>query len=136
MGIKAHVPLIDRYSPLAYASGQHVHWNLAHHRGIESCNRFSLQNCSILQGMSLYKEIARDCIWCARKKKKFLEASMGPVSDNQLAIAPPFWCAQIDLFGPLNCYIPGFERTTRKNSQISIKTWILTSVCVVTKLVN
>ena len=136
MGITPYVPIIDRHSPLAYSVAQHVHWNLAQHRGIESCNRFSLQHCSIIQGMSLYKELALDCVWCARKKKKFLEASMGPISDRQLSIAPPFWCAQIDLFGPLTCYVPGLERTTRKNAQTSVKVWILTSVCIVTKIVN
>ena len=45
-------------------------------------------------------------------------------------------CAQIDLFGPLSCYVPGQERTTRKSAVNQYKVWILTSVCVVTKLVN
>ena len=136
MGVKAHVPVIDRHSPLAYCIGQHIHWNVAHHRGIESCNRFSLQNCSIMQGMSLYRELAEDCMWCTRKRKKMLEVSMGPISDHQLAIAPPFWCAQVDLFGPLFCYVPGYERKTRNTAPAQVKTWILTTVCEVTKLVN
>ena len=136
MGVKAHVPIIDRHSPLAYSIGQHIHWNVAHHKGIESCNRFSLQNCSILQGMSLYKELAEDCMWCTRKRKKLIEVSMGPISDHQLSIAPPFWCAQVDLFGPLFCYVPGHERKTRRTAPAQVKTWILTTVCEVTKLVN
>ena len=136
IGVKAHVPIIDRHSPLAYSIGQHIHWNVAHHRGIESCNRFSLQNCSILQGMTLYKELAEDCMWCTRKRKKMIEVSMGPISDHQLAIAPPFWCAQVDLWGPLFCYVPGHERRTRRTAPAQVKVWILTSVCEVTKLVN
>ena len=136
LGVQAHVPLIDRHSPLAYAIGQHIHWNVADHRGIESCHRFSLQNCSIIQGMSLFKEISDDCVWCLRKKKRLIDASMGPISDHQLTIAPPFWCAQVDIFGPLSCYVPGFERSTRNVAQSQVKTWILASVCVVTKLVN
>ena len=136
MGVKAHVPIVDRHSPLAYCIGQHIHWNTAHHRGIESCNRFSLQNCFILQGMSLYKELAEDCMWCTRKRKKMIEVSMGPISDHQLSIAPPFWCSQVDLFGPLFCFVPGHERITRRTAPAQVKTWILTCVCEVTKLVN
>ena len=136
MGIKAHVPVIDRNSPLAYSIAQHIHWNVTHHRGVETCNRFSLQNCLIMQGMTLYKELADDCLWCAKKRKKLLEVSMGPISDHQLSIAPPFWCCQVDLFGPLYCYVPGYQRSTRNRSAAQVKTWILTSVCVVTKLVN
>ena len=136
MGIKAHVPVIDRHSPLAYCIAQHIHWNVSHHRGVETCNRFSLQNCSIMQGMTLYKELASECLWCAKKRKKMVEVSMGPISDHQLSIAPPFWCCQVDLFGPIYCYVPGYERNLRRRNAAQVKTWILTSVCEVTKLVN
>ena len=136
MGIRSHVPVIDRHSPLAYSIAQHIHWNISHHRGVESCHRFSLQNCFIMQGMSLYKELADDCLWCAKKRKKLVEVSMGPISDHQLSISPPFWCCQVDLFGPLYCYVPGHERSTRNKPAAQVKTWILTCVCEVTKLVN
>ena len=136
MGVKTHMPVIDRHSPMAYCIAQHVHWNIAHHKGIETCNRFSLQHCFIMQGMSLYRELAEECLWCAKKRKKTIEASMGPISDHQLSIAPPFWCAQTDLFGPVYCYVPGHERSTRRTTPAQVKTWILTTVCEVTKLVN
>ena len=136
MGVKTHVPVIDRHSPLAYSIGQHIHWNVAHHRGIETCNRFSLQNCFIIQGMSLYKELAEECLWCAIKRKRLIEISMGPISDHQLSITPPYWCCQVDLFGPLYCYVPGYERKTRYRNPAQVKTWVLTFVCLVTKLVN
>ena len=136
MGVKTHVPIIDRHSPLAYSIAQHIHWNVSHHRGIETCNRLSLQNCLIMQGMTLFREISDECLWCAKKRKKMIEVSMGPVSDHQLSITPPFWCCQIDLFGPLYCYVPGYERSVRGRQARQVKTWVLTSVCVVTKLVN
>ena len=136
MGIKAHVPVIDRHSPLAYSIAQHIHWNVSHHRGMETCNRLSLQNCLIIQGMTLYRELAEECLWCAKKRKRMIEVSMGPVSDHQLSITPPFWCCQIDLFGPIFCYVPGYERNMRGRNARQVKTWILTTVCVVTKLVN
>ena len=75
-------------------------------------------------------------MWCTRKRKKMIEVSMGPISDHQLSIAPPFWCSQVDLFGPLFCFVPGHERRTRRTAPAQVKTWILTCVCEVTKLVN
>ena len=61
---------------------------------------------------------------------------MGSISDHQIAITPPFWCAQIDIFGPISCYVPGYQKGTRNRPVATVKTWVLTSVCVVTKLVN
>ena len=55
VGIKAHIPVVDRYSPLAYSIANHLHWNLAKHKGIETCNRISLTHVNILQGASLYR---------------------------------------------------------------------------------
>ena len=136
MDVKPHVPVIDRHSPLAYSTAQHIHWNVSHHKGIESCNRISFQQCSIMQGMTLYKELAEECLWFAEKSKKLIEISMGPISDHQLSIAPAFWCSQVDLFGPIICYVPGYERNMRNIKPSKVKTWILTYVCVVTKLVN
>ena len=86
--------------------------------------------------MSLYKELAAQCTWCAKKRKKLIEITMGPISDHQLVISPPFWCCQVDLFGPVYCYVPGHERSTRNTAALQVKTWVLTSVCEVTKLVN
>ena len=71
-----------------------------------------------------------------QKEEKLIEVSMGPISDHQLSIAPPFWCSQIDLFGPFFCYVPGHERKTRKSDPAKVKTWVLTTVCQVTKPVN
>ena len=54
MGLRTHLPVLDRYSPLSYSIAQYVHWKLAPHRGAETCNRVSLENVQILQGASLY----------------------------------------------------------------------------------
>ena len=82
MGIKTNIPVLDMHSPMAYCIAQHIHWNVTQHRGIKTCNRKSLQHCMIVQGMSLYKELAHDCLWCSRKRKRkrLLEVGMGPVS--------------------------------------------------------
>ena len=82
LGLKSHLPLVDRYSPLAYALSNHVHWTLANHRGPETCNRLSLENVLIIQGANLYREVAENCIKCRIKRKKFLEVPMGLISDH------------------------------------------------------
>ena len=39
---------------------------------------------------------------------------MGPISSNNLAIAPPFYVCQIDIAGPFKAYSPHNKRTTIK----------------------
>ena len=46
--VRVNLPLLERYSPLSYSVADHVHWDLAKHRGIETCNRISLENVCIL----------------------------------------------------------------------------------------
>ena len=61
---------------------------------------------------------------------------MGPISDHQLSICPPFWATQIDLFGPISVYVPGYEKNTRGRNSLSAKCWVMTAVCPVTRLTN
>ena len=136
LGIKVHAPVLDRFSPLAYSIAQHVHWELAPHRGMETHNRVSLEHVHILQGMTLYKELSQECIRCNMRRKRYLEVSMGAVKPEQLIIAPPFWACQIDLFGPYRVYVPGFERETRNRKVLDVEVHILAIVCPTTRLVN
>ena len=92
--------------------GLYVHWDLAVHRGHETCSRISLEQVSIMQGAALYKELSENCTRCAIKRKKFIEAAFGPIRETQLALAPPFWFCQMDMFGPVDVFVPGFERET------------------------
>ena len=61
---------------------------------------------------------------------------MGPISDSQLSLAPPCWMVQVDLFGPINVYVPGFERNTRNRKVLEAQCWVMTAVCPTTRLVN
>ena len=72
----------------------------------------------------------------ARSEGKYIDVVMGPVSDHQLTICPPFHAAYIDLDGPYRVYVPGHERETRSRKVIAAKTWILSFACPVSKLVN
>ena len=91
MGIRTSLPVLDRHSPLSYAIEQHVHWDLAVHRGAETCSRVSLENVHIIQGEALYREVGKNCMRCAIKRKKYVEKGFGPIRESQLAIAPPFY---------------------------------------------
>ena len=136
LGIKVNTPVLARFSPLSYSIGQHIHWTVGRHRGIETTNRISLQHVTIIQGMNLYRELSNDCIRCHIKRKKFVEVPMGPVANEQLVIAPPFFVTMIDLFGPLRSFVPGFERATRARRELESKVHILVSVCTTTRVVN
>ena len=136
LGIKTMIPVIDRFSPLAYSLGQYFHWKIAKHRGYETCLRMSLEHVHILQGMSLFKEISDECFRCKMKRGRYIQASQEPLSEKQLLIAPPFYACQIDLFGPLRSFVPGFEKETRAVKAKESKIWIFVAVCIVTGNVN
>ena len=136
LGIKTMIPVVDRFSPLAYSLAQHFHWSVAKHRGQETCLRMSLEHVSILQGMSLFREISDECFKCKMKRGKYVQASQGPLSEKQLLIAPPFYATQIDLFGPLRAYVPGYEKETRATKVKESKIWVFVAVCIVTGNIN
>ena len=136
LGIKANTPVLDRHSPLSYSIAQHIHWKLAPHRGMETHHRVALEHVTILQGMSLFKELSIECIRCNMRRKRVIEASMGGLSKYQLTIAPPFWVAQMDLFGPFLTYVPGFERNSSNRQVLEAKVWVMCVVCPTTRLVN
>ena len=69
LGVKAYTPVIDRFSPLAYSIGNHIHWDIGKHHGIETCNRISLENVTILQGVNLYKELSENCVRCRMRRR-------------------------------------------------------------------
>ena len=126
MGIRTSLPVLDRHSPLSYAFAHHVHWDLAMHRGAETCDRMSLENVYIIKGAALYREVGENCPRCAIKRKKYLETAFGPFRESQLTIAPSFYFAQMDLFGPVKVYVQGRERNTRSGlAALDSKCWVM-----------
>ena len=136
IGLNVMTPVVDRYSPIAYSIAMFIHNRVGLHAGVETCYRLSLDYCFIYQASSLFREIADECSKCQIIKKKFIEVCMGPVSDSQLSIAPVFHVAYVDLDGPINVYVPGFERETRNRKIKTSKCWIMTFVCPMSKLTN
>ena len=119
--INVRTPIIDRYSPIAYAIAQYIHYEVSNHAGLETCNRLSLERVFIIQGLSLYKEISDECILCKIKRRKFLEISMGPIGAHNLTIAPPFYACQADLYGPISVFAPGAQKDLRGRPAKSCK---------------
>ena len=129
-------PLLDRYSPIAYSVANYVHHELGKHAGYETCFRISLGYCHVIQGASLFREISDECAKCSMIRRKYIEVIMGPVSDHQLTISPPFYAAFCDLDGPYDIFVPGHERETRGKKVLSAKAYIMSFACPVTKLLN
>jgi hypothetical protein len=70
------------------------------------------------------------------KRKKYLEAAFGPIRESQLAIAPPFYFAQMDLFRPVKVYVQGRERNTRSGLAALDSKVLGNGVCPTTRPIN
>ena len=85
--------------------------------------------------MSLFREIGDDCMSCVKRRKKYLDVEMGPIADEQLIVAPPFWVTMCDKFGPCYIYVPGHSMQTRNRKVIDVKCYVLVFLCPTTKMV-
>ena len=125
------VPVIDKYSPLAYAIVNEIHWHNPDvlHSGNETVWRQVLKISFIFEGKPLVAQFRADCPRCHFLNKKHLEVSMGPVSDDSLCIAPAFYNSQVDLFGPFSSY-------SMANKRATIKIWFVIFCCSTTGAVD
>ena len=125
------VPLIEKYSPLAYAIINEVHWYNydAKHSGNETVMRYTQMIAHIIAGKSLVKLFREDCPRCNYLRKKAISVAMGPKSCDNLRIAPAFYSCQTDLFGPYSSYSSANKRAT-------IKVWFVIFCCCATGAVD
>ena len=121
------VPLVDKNSPLAYSIIMDIHWNhpTAMHSGVETTWRYVLQQCYILEGRSLVKMVRSSCPRCRYLLKRKFNVFMGPLSEDNLKIAPAFYTTQTDLAGPFLSYSQHHKRTT-------VKIWLVVFCCATT----
>ena len=133
LNLNFKVPLIDEHSPLAYPLALHLH-DRFNHKGYETCYRMSLNYVKILGGLRIFKNINSNCAICMKERKKYLEVSMGKIAECQLTVSPLFYFTQCDMWGPLKCYCPGYERSTRNNK--SYEVYMLVFACVATGAIN
>ena len=127
------VPLIDEHSPLAYPLALHLH-DPFNHKGYESCYRLSMNFVRILGGLKIFKNINSNCVTCMKERKRYMKMVMGSLTESQLTISPVFYFTQVDMWGPLRCYCPGYERLTRRDKSYEIH--LLVFSCVATGAVN
>ena len=48
LGVNVQTPILERYSPVAYAMADYIHWDVSKHAGMETCNRLCLERVHIL----------------------------------------------------------------------------------------
>ena len=125
------VPLLDKYSPISFSIINEVHWydEDASHTGNETVWRYVQLLAFIIEGKPLVKQFKMECPRCRYLKKKAIEVAMGPVGDDQLRIAPPFFASQVDIFGPFSSY-------SHVNKRATVKVWFVIFCCCVTGAVS
>ena len=125
------VPLVYRHSPLAYSIVNDIHWysKVAQHSGIESVWRYVMKVAYIVGGRSLVKKFKVNCIRCRYLRKKFIDVEMGPVSSQNLTIAPAFYSTQVDITGPFLAYDP-------TNKRKKTKVWFVVYCCSTTATIS
>ena len=121
------VPIIDRYSPLAYSIVNDVHWHhtSAQHSGVETTIRAIMTIAHIFHVRQLVKLVKKNCKRCRYLLKRTVDIMMAPTSKLQLCVAPPFYVTQSDLCGSFSAY-------SKHNKRSTIKVWIVAFVCCVT----
>ena len=125
------VPIVDRYSPLAYSIVNDVHWHhmSAKHSGIETTIRAIMMIAHILNIRQLVKLVKKNCKRCRYLLKRTVDIMMAPASKLQLCVAPPFYVTQCDLCGSFPAY-------STHNKRCTIKVWIVAFVCCVTGMTS
>ena len=125
------VPLIEKYSPLAYAIVNEIHWysDDAMHSGLETVMRYVQKVAYVIDGRPIVKKFGTDCPRCLYLKKKSVDVAMGPISNDNLRIAPAFYISQVDLFGPFNSY-------SHVNKRATVKIWFVVFCCCTTGAID
>ena len=99
------------------------------HTGVESTWRYVLKCMYIIDGRALVKKFRESCQRCRYLMKKALNVSMGPISNDNIMIAPAYYVCQGDLVGPFTAYSYHNKRTT-------IKIWMVVFCCSTTTATN
>ena len=117
-------PIIDRYSPCAYAIMLYAHATVSNHRSVPVTLTESRSIAFVLQGRNLAKEIYAACQFCKRNIARTVQVEMGKIHDTRLYIAPPFHVAQCDIMGPF------LASCAHKPHRSTLKLWAIVFKCV------
>ena len=125
------VPIVDKFSPIAFSIINDVHWNddVASHSGVETVLRYVLKSAYIIEARDLVTYVRKRCERCRFLLKRTVEVAMGPISKHNLTIAPAFYVTQLDIAGPFKAYSPHNKRAT-------IKVYLVVFCCATTSTTN
>ena len=121
-------PILDRFSPIAYAIMIDSHEHGVHHRNAITTLRYSLNEAYILKGRTLAEEVRGKCVWCRRFKMRLLEVEMGKIPKERITVAPAFCYSQVDLMGPFNAIC-------EHNHRSHVKVWGVVFKCIGTSAI-
>ena len=82
-----------------------------------------------MEGRDSVTYISKCCKMCRFLMKQAIEVAIGPISQNNLTLAPAFYIRQLDITGPFKAYTPHYKRAT-------IKVYLLVFCCATTATVN
>ncbi len=100
-------PILDQFSPIAFALMIETHWKTAVHRSPLTTYRFSPDNAYVVGGKALVQDIWDSCPYCKRAKARLIEVEMGKVPQERLYV-------QVDLIGPYTAKCEHNHRSTVK----------------------
>ena len=118
------VRIVDKYSPLAYAIINGIHWNdkVAQHYGVETVRKSVLKKLILLKVAPLSKT-SKDYVKGADTSKRKL------LAEYNLNTAPAFYITQVDLTATFKAYSKHNKRTT-------LKIWLVVFCCATTTTIN
>ena len=97
--------------------------------GVESSWRYVLKYTYVIDGRPLVKKFRESCQRCRYLIKKALNVSMGPISKDNLVIAPAYYVCEANLVGTFTAY-------SYHNKRTKIKIWMVVFCCNTTKATN
>ena len=135
LGANFKVPLVEKHSPIVLPLIVYLHEHF-NHKGVESTYKLSLELVKIIDGKSLFKTVSENCVKCKVKRKTLLKQIMGPLPKYQTSVTPVFFYCLVDLWGPLQIYAPGYQKSTRSSAAKQYKAYFMIFVCAVTGMCN
>ena len=103
-GIDYVQPVFPSSSEVTYSLCMYVHWELAHHAGIERTMSFILRIIHVEKLRNIVKYIRQSCPRCRYLQKKHFQPITGNQATYSLMRVPVFYCSMIDICGNFDAY--------------------------------
>ncbi|XP_067208442.1 uncharacterized protein [Linepithema humile] len=124
-----HPLILPREGPLTLLFIRHAH-HATLHGGPTLMRSYLLRGLWILGAATRVRQVARQCVRCARYKSEVGQQRMGQLPPERVKPARPFASAGVDYAGPIQL------RTFKGRGRGTTKGYICLFVCLVTKAVH